>query len=41
MLVEKVIYLCMYVEVVIDFFDEEIDFLLDGKVLVDFDVIIE
>ncbi|MGI5309926.1 tRNA uridine-5-carboxymethylaminomethyl(34) synthesis GTPase MnmE [Rheinheimera sp. WS51] len=34
-LVEKVIYLRMYVEAAIDFPDEEIDFLSDGKVAAD------
>lgn len=31
----------MYVEVVIDFFEEEIDFFFDGKVVGDLDVILE
>lgn len=38
-LVEKVIYLRMYVEAAIDFPDEEIDFLSDGKVAADLAVI--
>lgn len=29
---DSVIYFCIYVEVVIDFFDEEIDFFVDGKI---------
>ncbi|MDX3773909.1 tRNA uridine-5-carboxymethylaminomethyl(34) synthesis GTPase MnmE [Chromatiaceae bacterium AAb-1] len=40
-LVEKVIYLRMYVEAAIDFPDEEIDFLSDGKVAADLAAIIE
>jgi tRNA modification GTPase len=39
-LVEKVIYLRMYVEAAIDFPDEEIDFLTDGKVAKDLATII-
>ena len=39
-LVEKVIYLRMYVEAAIDFPDEEIDFLSDGKVAADLATII-
>ncbi len=39
-LVEKVIYLRMYVEAAIDFPDEEIDFLSDGKVSTDLAAII-
>lgn len=39
-LVEKVIHLRMYVEAAIDFPDEEIDFLSDGKVSGDLDAII-
>ncbi len=39
-LVEKVIHLRMYVEAAIDFPDEEIDFLSDGKVAGDLDAII-
>jgi tRNA modification GTPase len=39
-LVEKVIYLRMYVEAAIDFPDEEIDFLSDGKVSTDLSNII-
>ena len=39
-LVEKVIYLRMYVEAAIDFPDEEIDFLSDGKVAADLQDII-
>ena len=39
-LVEKVIYLRMYVEAAIDFPDEEIDFLTDGKVATDLATII-
>jgi tRNA modification GTPase len=39
-LVEKVIYLRMYVEAAIDFPDEEIDFLSDGKVASDLAAII-
>jgi len=41
MLVEKVIHLRMYVEAAIDFPDEEIDFLTDGKVANDLDAIIQ
>ena len=40
-LVEKVIYLRMYVEAAIDFPDEEIDFLSDGKVAADLAQIID
>src|SRR5690606_36776915 len=40
-LVEKVIYLRMYVEAAIDFPDEEIDFLSDGKVASDLADIID
>ncbi|MAA93409.1 MULTISPECIES: tRNA uridine-5-carboxymethylaminomethyl(34) synthesis GTPase MnmE [unclassified Arsukibacterium] len=40
-LVEKVIYLRMYVEAAIDFPDEEIDFLSDGKVATDLAAIID
>jgi tRNA modification GTPase len=40
-LVEKVIYLRMYVEAAIDFPDEEIDFLSDGKVAADLAEIID
>ncbi|MBQ4864067.1 tRNA uridine-5-carboxymethylaminomethyl(34) synthesis GTPase MnmE [Pseudoalteromonas sp. MMG013] len=40
-LVEKVIHLRMYVEAAIDFPDEEIDFLSDGKVSGDLNAIIE
>ncbi|WP_019676231.1 tRNA uridine-5-carboxymethylaminomethyl(34) synthesis GTPase MnmE [Arsukibacterium perlucidum] len=40
-LVEKVIYLRMYVEAAIDFPDEEIDFLSDGKVATDLAEIID
>ena len=40
-LVEKVIYLRMYVEAAIDFPDEEIDFLSDGKVAADLADIID
>ena len=40
-LVEKVIHLRMYVEAAIDFPDEEIDFLSDGKVAADLDAIID
>ncbi|MCB5226585.1 tRNA uridine-5-carboxymethylaminomethyl(34) synthesis GTPase MnmE [Alishewanella sp. 16-MA] len=40
-LVEKVIYLRMYVEAAIDFPDEEIDFLSDGKVATDLADIID
>ncbi len=40
-LVELVIHLRMYVEAAIDFPDEEIDFLSDGKVMGDLDTIIE
>ncbi|CAM4270786.1 tRNA uridine-5-carboxymethylaminomethyl(34) synthesis GTPase MnmE [Pseudoalteromonas byunsanensis] len=40
MLVEKVIHLRMYVEAAIDFPDEEIDFLSDGKVSGDLNAII-
>lgn len=40
-LVEQVIALRMYVEAAIDFPEEEIDFLADGKVLGDLDAIIE
>ncbi|KUM52216.1 tRNA uridine-5-carboxymethylaminomethyl(34) synthesis GTPase MnmE [Rheinheimera sp. EpRS3] len=40
-LVEKVIHLRMYVEAAIDFPDEEIDFLSDGKVAADLAEIIE
>ncbi|AWL13458.1 tRNA modification GTPase MnmE [Saliniradius amylolyticus] len=40
-LVDKVIHLRMYVEAAIDFPDEEIDFLSDGKVLGDLNAIIE
>ncbi|MBA52913.1 MAG: tRNA uridine-5-carboxymethylaminomethyl(34) synthesis GTPase MnmE [Pseudomonadales bacterium] len=40
-LVEQVIALRMYVEAAIDFPEEEIDFLADGKVLTDLDAIIE
>jgi len=40
-LVEKVIYLRMYVEAAIDFPDEEIDFLSDGKVAGDLRAIIQ
>ncbi len=40
-LVEKVIYLRMYVEAAIDFPDEEIDFLSDGKVAHDLSEIIQ
>jgi tRNA modification GTPase len=41
MLVEQVIHLRMYVEAAIDFPDEEIDFLSDGKVSNDLNAIIE
>ena len=40
-LVEKVIHLRMYVEAAIDFPDEEIDFLSDGKVATDLNAIID
>lgn len=40
-LVEKVIHLRMYVEAAIDFPDEEIDFLSDGKVAADLSAIID
>ena len=40
-LVEKVIHLRMYVEAAIDFPDEEIDFLSDGKVSADLNAIID
>ncbi len=40
-LVDQVIHLRMYVEAAIDFPDEEIDFLSDGKVAADLDAIID
>lgn len=40
-LVEQVIYLRMYVEAAIDFPEEEVDFLSDGKILSELDGIIE